>query len=123
MHYDWSKIISPDETIEKEFGVSPFYLMCVLVFCIILAVISGLVGFYGGIGIFLLGLLYWFYLKKAKHYAFTKKRVILVDAFLGINITSVDYSQITDITVEQSVIDLVGKWGTIGINTAGRHSH
>lgn len=122
MRYDWSKTLSPDESIEKEFGVSPFYLNCILVFSIIVGIIASFVGFYGGIGIVLLGLLYWYYLKKAKHYAFTKKRVILVESFFAVSITTVDFTQMTDVTVEQSVIDQIGKWGTIVINTAGTNS-
>src|SRR5690242_10024457 len=100
MRYNWSSVVAPEETIEKEFGVSSFYLMCVVVFCGVLGLISLVVAFYGGIIIFLLGLLYAFYLRRAKHYAFTKKRLIMVDAFLGVNITTVDYTQITDVAVE-----------------------
>ena len=69
-----------------------------------------------------MGLLYWFYLKKSKHYAFTNKRVILVDSFIGGNVISIDYNQITDIEITQSAIDQGGRWGTITINTAGTHA-
>ncbi len=122
MNYDWTKILAPDETLEKEFGVSPFYIQCVFILAIVVAVIVMFGQVFAGIFVLLLGVLYCYYLKKAKHYAFTKKRMILVDSFLGENITSVDYTQITDVTVEQSLFDELGKWGTIIINTAGTNA-
>ena len=77
---------------------------------------------YIGILIFLLGGVYWLYLKNAKHYAFTNKRIVLVDSFLGMSSISIDYNQITDIEVEQSYVDQLGGWGNLIINTAGTHS-
>jgi uncharacterized membrane protein YdbT with pleckstrin-like domain len=61
-------------------------------------------------------------LKKAKHYAFTNKKVYLVDSFVGTNIASIDYTQITDIEIDQSLIDQLGGWGTLVVNTAGTHA-
>jgi|GEM_PF-5299117 len=122
MHYDWSTLISPDEIIEKEFSLSPLFLRAILFITLLLAIPTAVISFIAGIAVLLLGLLYWFYMRKAKHYALTKRRIILVDDFLGTNVISIDYNQITDITVEQSVLDEIGKWGTLIITTAGTHA-
>lgn len=122
MQYQWNQIIAPEETIQKEFTISARYRNMVFGFMILCSIVVGLDVYYIGIFLFLMGLLYWFYLKKAKHYAFTNKRIVLVEAFLGKSITSVDYNQITDIEIEQSSFDEVGGWGTIIFNTAGTHS-
>lgn len=122
MPYDWSKTLSPDESIEKEFAISPFFLKVILIVSVLLAIPTALTAPLAGAGIFVLGIFYWFYLRRAKHYVLTKKRVVLVDAFLGINVTSIDYQQITDVAVEQSLIDELGHWGTLVINTAGTHT-
>jgi len=122
MQYDWSHIIAPEESIEKEFSLSPLFLRVILFVTLLLAIPTAVISFIAGAAVLLLGLLYWFYMKKAKHYALTKKRIILVVAFLGTNITSIDFDQVADITVEQSVFDEIGKWGTLIITTAGTHA-
>jgi uncharacterized membrane protein YdbT with pleckstrin-like domain len=120
--YNWSKIFAPEETMQKEFGVSSLYLNALLACALLVGIAICFVSVYAGILLFVLLVLFWFYMKKAKHYAFTNKRLILVDALIGENVVSVDYNQITDITLEQSVIGQIGKWGTIIINTAGNNA-
>ena len=122
MAYDWSSLIAPEESIEKEFSLSPLFLRLILFVSLLLAIPTALISIIAGVAIVLLGFLYWFYMKKAKQYVLTKKRIILVDAFLGTNIISIDYDEIADISVEQSVFDEIGKWGTLIITTAGTHA-
>jgi hypothetical protein len=123
MGFNWKNILSSEEKIEKEFTVSKMYLIS-------LAIIS--IG--GGIFLFFyadlftalfvsfLGVIYCFYLNMTKHFAFTDKRIIVADSFPGLNIISVDYDQITDISVEQNLIEQMMFLGTIIVNTAGTHS-
>ena len=103
MNYNWSTIITPDESVQKEFAISQKYLKFVMIAVIILSVLLMFVQVYTGILILFLGGIYCLYLYKAKHYAFTNRRVILVDSFLGKTIISIDYSQITDTEMEQNV--------------------
>jgi uncharacterized membrane protein YdbT with pleckstrin-like domain len=121
LHFQWSSVLAQDEQIQKEFGISSRYLMAVLIGSVLGGLVVVFVVWFMGIFLFLLGLLYWYYMKKSKHYAFTSKRVVLVDAFFGMAVTSIDYNQITDIEITQSAIDQIGGWGTLTINSAGTH--
>jgi uncharacterized membrane protein YdbT with pleckstrin-like domain len=122
MKFDWKKILSPDEKIQKEFGISKIYYNTILALSLILAAITVTASLFAGVLLALLGLVYWFYLKSAKHYAFTNKRIVLVDAFAGMSANSIDYNQITDIQFEQSFAEQILGIGTFNINTAGTHS-
>lgn len=121
MHFSWSTVIAPEETIQKEFTLSVRYQKGILLLSVVLGVAVGIMDIYPGITVFILGCFYWYYTHVAKHYAFTSKRIILVDSFLGTNIISIDYTQVTDIEIEQSALDALFGWGTIVINTAGTH--
>ena len=122
MSYHWEKILAPDEVLQKEFSISPYYRRASLALVLLCSIILFSQIFYIGILVIFLGWLYWLYLTKAKHYAFTNKRIILVESFWGTSITSIDYAQITDIEIEQSAIDQMGRWGTLIINTAGTYA-
>jgi uncharacterized membrane protein YdbT with pleckstrin-like domain len=122
MNYQWDKILAPEETVQREFGISQRYRKIVLVGDVILTIIIFTQSLLPGLVVFLLGLLYWWYMSVAKHYAFTNKRVILVESFITKNIVSIDYGQITDIEIDQNAFDQMGGWGTISINTAGTHA-
>jgi uncharacterized membrane protein YdbT with pleckstrin-like domain len=122
MLYNWTTLLAPEETVENEFVVSNTYRLLSLIALLAGGIFTMFVVIYAGILIVLLGILYWFYLGKAKHYAFTKKRVILVESFFGTTVTSVDYAQITDITIDQNAFDQIGGWGTILISTAGTNT-
>ena len=122
MKFNWGKILSPDETLQKEFGVSSTYLTVIVILTIIVTIIVAYQYVPAGIFLLLLGSFYCFYLKRAKYYAFTTKKVYLVDSFIGTNIASIDYGQITDIQIEQSLVDQIFGWGTLIINTAGTHA-
>ena len=122
MNFSWSNILSADESLQKEFSISFRYRNIFLLSTSVLALFVIFFSIFAAIFLFLLGLLYWYYLKKAKHYCFTNKRMVLVDSFLGQSVTSVDYNQITDVEVEQSFFDQSANWGTLVINTAGTHT-
>jgi hypothetical protein len=102
MDYKWQNIIASDETVQKDFTVSRRFRQALLIGSVILAIFLSFQNIYGGIIILLLGLLYWRYMSTAKHYAFTNKRVILVESFITKNITSIDYNQITDIEINKN---------------------
>lgn len=121
MNYHWDKLLTPEEKLQKEFTISPRY-RCIIVSLIAIgAIIISFQSIFTGILFFLLDALYWWYLKTAKHYAFTDKRIILVESFINKNIMSIYYDKITDIQVDQNVFDQLGGWGTIVLNTAGTH--
>lgn len=122
MQYQWNKILAPEETLQKEFGLSTKYRNATIALIIIAGIAVCFFSLFAGGFIFFLGGIYWLYLTRAKHYAFTTKRMILVDAFVGSRVVSIDYNQITDIEIEQSVFDELGGWGTIVINTAGTYA-
>ncbi len=122
MLYNWQSILAANETVQTEFGISPRYRLITTVAIVIVGFIVGINSLYPGLFIFILAYLYSWYLKTAKHFAFTNSRVILVDSFLGKSITSIDYNQITDIEVEQNALDQMGGWGTLVVNTAGTHA-
>src|SRR5438874_646513 len=103
MNFQWNTVLAPDETIQKEFTISERYRNAVVALTIVVAVVVGTAVWYVGILTLLIGILYWYYLKKAKHYAFTDKRAVLVESFIGMSVTSIDYNQITDIEVTQSL--------------------
>lgn len=122
MSYKWGTVLAPDEKVQKEFGISLRYRHAVVVVIILISGLCMTQNFYGGLIVLIAGALYILYLTIGKHFAFTDKRVILVESFLIREIVSVDYNQITDIEVGQNAIDLIGGWGTITINTAGTHA-
>lgn len=119
MNFNWDKYLSPSETLKSEFNISKRFTSTILVLTLILALIMLIVNIFGSLISLFIGLFYWYYLTKSKHYAFTNKRVLLVESFLGKSMISMDFSQITDIEINQSFFDQIGGWGTITINTAG----
>jgi len=110
------------DPIKKEFTISSKYRSIILMSALFFGILTGTQSVYAGLGVFLLIIIYWFYLTSGKHFAFTNKRIILVDSFLGKNIKSIDFGQITDIEVQQSFIEQLAGWGTLLVNTAGTHS-
>lgn len=119
MNYNWDNYLSNGEKVEMDFGVSNVYAGGVLVIITAIAIVLSYTNLFVGIGVFLLGIVYWGYLTRGKRYAMTNKGLILVDVFLGKNVVNVNYKNITDIIIDQNVIDLMGGWGTVIINTAG----
>lgn len=100
----WDRTLSSNEVIKKEFSISNSYIKIGLIFWLIFGGILLL----GGIGIFIIPIVlfyYLFYLKRANHYAFTNKRVLIIKGWLSTKLTSIDYDKITDITVLEPFLD------------------
>lgn len=115
----WGKVLSAHEEVKYEFSVGKQYINT---YIIIWAIISlPFVFAVVGIFIFLIAFLYLkVYLPKANIYGFTDKRVLIHRGFFSTNLISVDYKQITDVTVRESFLDKTfTKSGQLFINTAG----
>ncbi len=120
----WQKILSPNEKIKYEFTISENYR--------IIGILTGIaLGFYffalsSFLGVvFILFIVFYFgwYLKEANNYAFTNKRVLIHQGWIGSQLISVDYNKITDVTVVEPFLDkLVLRTGHLKINTAGADS-
>lgn len=115
----WDKVLGGEETLRYEFTIGEQYIKTyIIVWAIIsLPFVFALVGVF----IFLAACVYFkVYLPKANIYGFTNKRVLIHRGFFSTNLISVDYTQITDVTVQESFLDkLFTKTGTLYINTAG----
>ncbi|MBU4142130.1 PH domain-containing protein [Patescibacteria group bacterium] len=122
MNYEkiWQKTLSGDEKIEYEFSVGDGYVKFGL---FVWGIISFLLLFAAGLGIFifLIVLFYYaFYLKAANAYAFTNKRVLIHRGWLSTHLTSVDYSKITNINIQEPFFNrILTRTGNIAIITAG----
>lgn len=116
----WNKTLSKDEKVEFEFSIGKRYLKLGL---IVWGILSFFLLFWHGMGIlsFLIALFYYgFYLKEANAYALTNKRVLIHCGWLSTNTTSIDYSKITDIHIQEPFLDkIITHTGHIAINTAG----
>lgn len=138
----WNRILGDDEKIEYEFSVSWRYRIFGL---IIFGLVSlGLIAWgvsmaaattesntpqavvglaTAGIGatLFLFGLFYFlFYLRIANNYAFTNRRVLIKRGWLSTELVTVDYEDITDITVVEPLFERIFTGtGYIMIDTAG----
>lgn len=114
----WDKILSSDEKIKLEFGVGSKYLKLNLIALMILGIFL-LLAFVGIIIIAYAIFMYGFYLKRARAYAFTNKRVIIHTGWLSLKTTSIDYSKISNITVTQGFIEKsFYQTGSLAIHTA-----
>lgn len=122
MQFDWKKTLSPGEVIKREFGISKTYSTIILVLTVLVAVLTWSSSVFASIAVTLLGLVYWIYITRSKHYAFTNKRIVLVDFFLGVSAISIDYYQITDIQIDQSFIEQILGFGTFIVNTSSTHT-
>lgn len=119
MKHNWESYLSSGEKIELEFGISKKYSSAVLAMAIAVSIVIAFSNIFASLGIVSLGFLYWTYLTKGKKYALTNKKIILVDVFLGRNVTNINYDKITDISINQDMADMIGNWGNVIINTAG----
>jgi len=126
MNYEkiWNKTLSSDEKVEYEFSIGNRYIKFGL---IIWGIISLPFLFASGFGIiiFLIALFYYgFYLKVANAYAFTNKRVLIHRGWLSTHTTSIDYSKITDVYIQEPFFDrIITHTGHIAVNTAGTTLH
>ncbi len=118
----WNKVLSEDEKIVHEFGVSDNYMMLGMAISIIIGLLA--MWFFGRtwISLIIFGSIFFyfaFYLKAARAYALTNKRVVIHTGWLSHKTTSLDYEKITDITVEQGFLERkLLKIGGISVHTA-----
>jgi len=131
----WRKILGQNEQVIYEFTISWVYrglslaIWLVLSLAIILAtglyfslidlVIASVI-----IIFWLIGWFYFiFYLPRANAFCLTNRRIVVHRGWLSSRAISVNYSQITDVSVEQNVWQkLITNDGVISINTAGTDS-
>jgi len=120
----WNKVLGSEERVEYEFSLSPQYLNVNLGWWFIVGLLT--VWIYGlGVLIFAAALFYFgFYLRWANHFAITNKRILIHRGWLSTSMTSVDFSQITDIEAHQSFSErILYKSGKLLVNTAGSAAH
>lgn len=118
----WNKALNADEQIKYEFSVGKKYrTVFAIVGCLCGLILLFTPGYYIGIIIILISVFYfWFYLKWANAFAFTNKRIIAHRGWLSTEFISIDYKKITDITVEEPILDkILTSTGNLIINTAG----
>lgn len=60
-----------------------------------------------------------FYIRISNEFIFTNKRIIVKKGWIETKIKTIYYDQITDISVDQSLLDRLIKTGTLSISTAG----
>ncbi len=123
-HKIWNKALGAGETIEVEFTLSSRYLYFNLIFWMVIGLV--LVPLWGiGIIIFAIALFYFgFLLRRSNMFAFTNKRILIHRGWLSTSMTSVNYSQITDVEVRQGLAErLLYRSGTLLINTAGSSAY
>ena len=119
----WQKVLGQNEEIKYEFSIGKRYTTILGVTLIILGVpMLALAG--TGVALIGLGFFLMWYLKKANHYAFTDKRVLIHKGWLSTRLTSVDYNKITDTHIEEPFFSrILTKTGHLAINTAGTTVH
>ncbi len=117
----WQKVLNHHEEIKYEFTIGKRYTNIGAINTIIISLGLMLIFFPLGILLLIIGLFYnLFYLKRAKAYAFTTKRIVVHYGWLSTSTISVDYDKITDVRVNESIIEKVlAKTGDLSINTAG----
>ena len=118
----WDKTLAEGERVVTEFSVGDLYrIYLFIVYCFFSLIFLFLRKPLIALSILLLGVFYsFFYLKVARAYAFTTKRVLIYRGWLSTKLTSVNYEKITDISVHEPFFDrLISQTGSLMINTAG----
>ncbi len=117
----WDKVLNKDEEVKYEFSVGDRYRYV----CMGLGIFFGVFVFFLSWmwGLIAIGIAVWYYgvyAKAANAFAFTDRRVLCHRGFLSTNLTTTEYSKITDVTVVEPILDSwIYKTGSLGINTAG----
>lgn len=123
MEYEnvWAKVLREDEKVDYEFSVGKKYRMLGLIPSVFVGLIMLLATPPLGVIIILVGVFYFgYYLKVANAYAFTDKRVLVHKGWLSTNTISIEYKNITDVTVDEPFLErVITKTGNLSINTAG----
>jgi uncharacterized membrane protein YdbT with pleckstrin-like domain len=117
----WAKVLREDEKVDYEFSIGKKYRMLGLISVGFIGLIMMLVNPTFGIIIISIALFYFgYYLKVANAYAFTDKRVLIHRGWLSTNTISIEYSKITDVSVQEPFLErLITSTGNLAINTAG----
>lgn len=118
----WERALIPQEEVKYEFSISSRYRnLCFILSAIVGIWLVGIKVYIAGLGIILLsGFYFYFLIPWSNAFAFTNKRVLIHRGWLGSNLISIDYDKITDIVVEENVIDkFITHSGNLIINTAG----
>lgn len=127
MNYDkvLLKIIGQNEKIEYQFSIGLGYIVFNLLLWSIISL--GSIFIYHKLApampplIFVWAIFYYvFYLRIANVYAFTDRRILIYRGWLSTNLVSIDYSQITDVIVEENFFSkILTNTGFLTISTAG----
>jgi len=115
----WDRVLAPSEKIQFEFSLGNRYIALARNSWIVLGI--PFLFLYGlGIIFIIVGFLWGWYLRRAHHFAFTDKRILILKGWLSTHLTSVDYNKITDVRVLESLFErFFFKTGRLIINTAG----
>jgi uncharacterized membrane protein YdbT with pleckstrin-like domain len=115
------KIIGNDEQIKYIFSVGYSFITLGMTFWSIISILFMFFKYYVGIFTLIIAIFYCFYyLKIANVYILTDKRIIVKKGWLSNRTISIDYGNITDITVHENFIyRLLTCSGDMIINTAG----
>lgn len=117
----WQKVLNPHEEVKYEFTVSKRYRYWIAVSAGILFGLLSIILPPLGIPLLILTLFHsLFYMQRANIYAFTTDRIVIHQGWLSTKMTTVDYNKITDIHVNEPLLERVlYKTGNLAINTAG----
>lgn len=117
----WKKVLRNDEKVEYEFSIGKKYRMFGLIMFSIFLLPMLFASVVFTVLVWLIVFFYFgFYLKVANAYAFTDKRVLIHVGWLSTHTTSIEYSKITDLSVQEPFLErLITKTGSLAINTAG----
>ena len=115
------KIVNKDEQIKYIFSVGYSFITLSMTFWSIVSIFFMFFEAYVGIFTLIVAIFYHFYyLKIANVYILTDKRIIVKKGWLSNRTISIDYGNITDITVHENFIyRLLTCSGDMIINTAG----
>ena len=116
MHYNWELILAPGESLQREFGSSKHLQIVVLIIAALVNILLASTNIVLALFIFFAGIMYYWYLLTAKHFALTNKRIIIVESFLGLHIINIDYSQVTETKLVQNPFGSIGGWGELYIH-------
>ncbi|MDA3840708.1 MAG: PH domain-containing protein [Patescibacteria group bacterium] len=123
MNYEkiWKKVLGTDEKIEYEFSIGERYLKIGLVVLTVISVLMMFIEVYSATMLLLsVWFFFGFYFRVANAYALTNKRILIHRGWLSTNLTSIDYSKITDINVGEPFFErIITHTGHLSINTAG----
>jgi uncharacterized membrane protein YdbT with pleckstrin-like domain len=115
------KIIGKDEQIKYVFSVGYSFITLSMTFWAIISIFFLFFSYSIGIFTFIITIFYHlYYLKIANVYILTNKRMVVKKGWLSNRTISIDYGNITDITIHENFIyRLLTCTGDMIINTAG----